>query len=232
MQQNVLEKLYPHLRFNQIRPANRSLSEPPPVKIELPSVSQKPEITEKIIEAVVNDKPPTPKKESPKKPLVEIVHKKEKKVKITETPMERPRPVEHPEPLEQPIRTSQIPNKGEKGLQRKYSTEQRKSMYLDKLSRKSVKRAELEVNKVNEVLEKVEHSQTRLKNEERDIKNRLKLINTAKLFLYDKASNINESPNASEKQGLSPKRCKERHLSEELNETRDERQSDRESSSE
>jgi hypothetical protein len=110
-------------------------------------------------------------------------------VKVEEKPKQtRPNRLK-PEPKPEPKRATQIPKKGEKGLQSQYTLEQKKQMYLDRLSRKSVKRAEQEVGKINEVLESVEHDPKRLSEEERKIKSRLKLINYAKFFATD---NINE----------------------------------------
>lgn len=87
-----------------------------------------------------------------------------------------------PEPKPEPERESQIPKKGERGLQSKYSFDQRKQIYLERLSRKSVKLAEKEVSAVNEVLERNEHNPERLKDDERQLKRKLKLINYAKFF--------------------------------------------------
>ena len=87
-----------------------------------------------------------------------------------------------PEPKPVPDRDTVLPSKGEKGLQRKYTQEQRKQMYLDRLSRKSIKTAEREVTAVNEVLEKVGNSVEGLKEEEQRLKKGLKLVNYAKFF--------------------------------------------------
>lgn len=91
-----------------------------------------------------------------------------------------------PEPKPETIRTTTIPKKGEQGLQPKYSFEQKKSIYLDKLSRKSCKNAEKEISKVNEILEKVGHDPSQLKMVEREMKSKLKLINSAKFFADQK----------------------------------------------
>lgn len=90
-----------------------------------------------------------------------------------------------------PVRASQIPVKGERGLQKKYTTEQRKTMYLNRLSKKSLKNAEKEVAEVNAVLESVDHDPVRLQEKEREIKKSLRLINYAKYFSGD--SNITEN---------------------------------------
>lgn len=94
---------------------------------------------------------------------------------------------EQPSRIEEykPLRKTQIPSKGEKGTQPKYTLEQRKQMYLNKLSRKSVKKAEIEVSQVNEVLERNEHSIEEIVKEERELKRKLKLVNTAKFFIAD-----------------------------------------------
>ena len=88
------------------------------------------------------------------------------------------------------VRLSQIPVKGERGLQKKYTEEQRKNIYLERLSRKSIKNAEKEIVKVNEVLDSVEHNPDKLREAERDVKNKLKLINYAKYFTNSAPTNI------------------------------------------
>jgi len=63
-------------------------------------------------------------------------------------------------------------------------------MYLDRLSRKSVKNAEKEIAQVNQVLDAAEGNPEKLKEIEKEVKGRLKLINYAKYFTQ---SNINEN---------------------------------------
>ena len=93
-------------------------------------------------------------------------------------------------PKPEPERDSVIPVKGEQGLQSKYSLEQRKQIYLTRLSRKSIINAEKEIAKVNEVLEGVDHDVDKLKRVEKEIKGKLKLINYAKYFTQT-AGNVN-----------------------------------------
>jgi len=92
-----------------------------------------------------------------------------------------------------PVRESQLPVAGERGLQPRYSNDQKREMFLSKLSRKSVKRAEQEVNAINDVLVAAEHCPEKLRQEETILKHRLKLINNAKFFAID--NNINDPKN-------------------------------------
>jgi hypothetical protein len=171
----------------------------------------------------------TPKKDTPKK--VEIVEPPTSEAGLTSsTSLKKTSSKPKPKPKGEPLRDNPIPKLGEKGLQRKYSMEQRKQLYLDQLSKKSVKRAEQEVSKVNAVLEKVEHSPTLLAMEEKEIKNRLKLINTAKFFIVGKDNNIIENDNDNEKRDLHPRDEKKGIVSqqEESSESSDESRSDQE----
>ena len=202
-----LQKLYPHLNFSHIQTAVRSRSEPPPVNPP-PVIMSRPEPVLEVkteTKPVIEEKPQTPEppkekspvkqpekpkerpKKSPKPPAVVIVEPE------VETPPPPPKPTGKPKPKGKPLRTDPIPKKGERGLQKKYTLEQRKEMYLEQLSKKSVKRAEMEIQKVNEVLSKVEHSPNRLNKEEKEIKRQLKLINTAKFFIIGDNTNIIDS---------------------------------------
>ena len=208
-----LQKLYPHLNFTRIEPPSRSVSQPPiPTQI-VPPVVEKPKVIEKVVERPVPvEVKPIIKEEIEKSSKVtkkvKVVEKEPPKVETKPEPVkveEPPKPKQSrpnrlkPEPKPEPKRGSQIPKKGEKGLQSQYTLEQKRQMYLDRLSRKSVKRAEQEVGKINEVLESVEHDPKRLGEEERKIKSRLKLINYAKFFATD---NINEESKESTKDYL------------------------------
>lgn len=200
-QSTPLQKLYPHLNFSRIEAPSRSNSQTPKMVIEKPLVIEKPKVIEKV-----EEKPVPVKTEPVIEKVIEKPIKVSKKVKVPEPePVKiepEPEPVKidkpkvprpnrlKPEPKPEKGRESQIPQKGEKGLQPQYTLEQKKAMYLDRLSRKSVKRAEQEVSKINEVLTAVEHNPKRLEEEERRVKNRLKLINYAKFFASD---NINET---------------------------------------
>jgi hypothetical protein len=218
-QQNSLARLYPHLNFSRVDNPSRSRSEPPINTPRPQTVEKKPEITEKTVE-----KPKSPTKEkTPEKPKKKKSPKKKsptKKVEIKEpspvknTPTEQPinkstRPNRvKPEPKPKPKRESQIPSKGERGLQRKYTQEQRRQIYLDRLSRKSIKNAEKEVAEVNKVLDGVENNYQKLLEEEREVKRKLKLINYAKFFSLD---NISEN----EQNSIEPKESLSENLSNE-----------------
>jgi hypothetical protein len=70
-------------------------------------------------------------------------------------------------------------------LQKKYTDEQRKEVYLNQLSRKSVKSAEVEVTELDQVLESVGRTRENLDKETKALKQKLKLINRAKYFVDD-----------------------------------------------
>jgi hypothetical protein len=200
-QPTPLQKLYPHLNFSRVEPPSRSVSQPPKQVVVTPPVVEKPKVIEKVVE-----KPVPVKTEPVVEKVVEQPVKVSKKTKVVEKqPVKtepEPEPIKvdkpkvprpnrlKPEPKPEKARESQIPQKGEKGLQAQYTMEQKKAMYLDRLSRKSVKRAEQEVFKINEVLTSVEHNPKLLAEEEKKVKTRLKLINYAKFFAQD---NINET---------------------------------------
>jgi hypothetical protein len=195
---NLYQKLYPNLKFTQVIPPTRSVSQDPKPVLKTPVVETRPQIIEKI--DTIIEKPPTidPPKEKDKveqpaitdEPVKAQTPKKSVKVKI-------PRPNRlKPEPKPKPVRDSQLPIKGEQGLQRRYTEEQRKNIYLERLSRRSVKAAEKEIAKVQSVLESNEGSRQRLNDEEKRLKGQLRLINTAKFFAA--TSNINDKQNLSE----------------------------------
>lgn len=190
-----LQKLYPHLSFARVEPPSRSTSQPPKTPINIPRVEEKPKVIEKVVEkpAPVEIKPEPVKeieKSSKVSKKVKVVEKEQPKVEIKPEPVkveEKPkpkvsRPNRRPEPKPEPKRETQIPKKGEKGLQPQYTIEQKREMFLERLSRKSVKRAEQEVSKINEVLTAVDYDPKRLKEEEHKVKAKLKLINNAKYF--------------------------------------------------
>lgn len=196
-QPTPLQKLYPHLNFARIEPPSRSVSQPPKQVVVTPPVVDRPKVIEKPVtvktEPVVEKEVEQPVKVSKKAKVVEKqpvkIEPEPEPVKVDKPKVSRPNRLK-PEPKPEKARDSQIPQKGEKGLQAQYTLEQKKAMYLDRLSRKSVKRAEQEVSKINEVLTSVEHNPKLLAEEERKVKNRLKLINYAKFFAQD---NINET---------------------------------------
>ena len=208
-QQNSLAKLYPHLQFGRIPAPSVSQSKiPNPIRSTSVhsnrSVNSEKNLSEREKTPIREDSPPVVKNEEPVKKTEKI-----KKVKVVEPTPEPPKPIEppkptvvkrpnrvKPEPKPEPKRVSQVPVKGEQGLQRKYTADQRKQMYLDRLSRKSVKNAEKEIAKVNEVLESVDHDVQKLAEVEREFKGKLKLINYAKYFTGQqdaKHLSINES---------------------------------------
>lgn len=197
-QQTPLQKLYPHLSFARIDPPSRSVSQPPKPTVIAPPVVVKPKVIEKVIETPVA----VEIKEEIKEEIVQPV-KVSKKVKVTETkpvvvetvvePVKITRPNRaKPEPKPEPKRATQIPVKGEKGLQPQYTVEQKRDIFLERLSRKSVKRAEVEVAKIQEVLTSIDYDPKRLKEEEHKVKNRLKLINSAKYFTTNNNIKVND----------------------------------------
>jgi hypothetical protein len=216
--QNKLSTLYPNLNFSRLAPPSRSVSLPPKAPIEVEPVKTPIPVPEAITvkpEVVQTTEPETSRvteKELAKKP------KKDKRVAIgasetvepTEPEQAKPPPkpkISRPnrvkaEPKPEPVRASVIPKTGERGLQRKYSIQQRKQIYLDKLSRKSVKNAEKEIEQVNKVLEKNNHDVDKLKEEERATKRYLSLINTAKYFTT--ATNIKNDPSESQTSPINP----------------------------
>jgi hypothetical protein len=126
--------------------------------------------------------------------IKQIVQKVVETPTIDETPTVDERPVKKPKVkkpkssddlLELPIRETQIPIKGERGLQKKFSIEQRKKMYVDRLSRKSIRKAEVEIGQVDEILTSVENDKEKLIDREKNVKRELKLINYAKYFIDD-----------------------------------------------
>ena len=194
--QNPIQKLYPSLNFNRIQPSVYNKIEPtkrssslPPVetvthKVTEPSVKNTPEPKREkhvTIEEPVTVSPKTVKQDSPiketKSPKSESPLQKVKKAKVSRPNRSKPTP--KPEPK----RETPVPKKGERGLQHKYTLEQRKDMYLERLSRKSIKNAEKEVKKVNAVLDSVNNDPIKLSEKEKEIKQQLKLINYSKFFL-------------------------------------------------
>ena len=64
----------------------------------------------------------------------------------------------------------------------KYSEEERKQMYLNKLARKSVKKADAEMEEITKILDNCDRDKSKLEEEKKELKRKLKLINTAKYF--------------------------------------------------
>ena len=201
---NKLAQLYPHLNLSRTIPPSakapepsKTFSKPVPVEkrsisIERPKRCRTPQPPVERPETPVQTKEPvTPKKVTIEEPVKEEVREPSPaKVETTEkTVIKRPNRVKT-EPKPVPVRESCIPQKGEKGLQRKYTPEQRKQMYLDRLSRKSVKNAEKEVEAVTRVLDDVGGTVDGLVKAEKAIRGQLRLINYAKYFTT--SSNIEQ----------------------------------------
>ena len=193
MQSRPLQLLYPHLNFSRVSSPPRSTLKLPTVEIPAPVVVTKPEVIvtkpEVIVEIIEKPLPERVKKSKPIKIDIDI---QEESIPIVEPEViQSPKNVKpktsrpnRAKPLTKPIteRVSQIPTKGERGLQARYTLAQKKEMYLERLSRRSIKNAEKEISKVNEVLDKVQYDSDMLAIEEKDLKGKLRLINTAKYF--------------------------------------------------
>lgn len=142
----------------------------PPKPILKKSVSTQSPKTVKIVEPEEEVVEEPPKPESPKAPSP-----------VKTEPPPKPIPAEKPKP----VRATVVPKKGEKGLQKKWTSEQRRQQYLNKLSRKSLKRAEAEVNEVQKVLHEADYNEEKINETEKALKTKLKLVNCAKLFLLE-----------------------------------------------
>lgn len=207
---NPIARLYPNLVIRKVEaPSIRSLSqERSKTPIEQPKPILKP--APKPTETVSREKSPEKVIEKLPEVIPEPKVEKKKRVKVTEPiekvieePKPEPKPDPKPEPKPEPKRArpnrasgrvrdmlkgeptqreSVVPQLGESGFKPKYTPEQRQAQYLERLSRKSVKNAEKEVAQVLEVLDSVGHDPAKLKEEERLVKKRLSLINTAKYF--------------------------------------------------
>lgn len=214
--QNKLAQLYPHLNLSRTMPPAVKAQEPPKpapkpapvekrsISIERPKRQQTPEPPKK------REQTPEPPKEvvtprqvkisdPPKEEVRELTPPKEEVVQKPIT--KRPNRVK-PEPKPAPVRESQVPQKGEKGLQKKYTQDQRRQMYLDRLSRKSVKNAEKEVEAVTQVLEQAGGTEAGLLAAEKAVRGQLRLINYAKYFTG--GSNIDKQDDISEQEASEP----------------------------
>lgn len=164
------------------------------LKTEEPIEKREPDPPKTVkIESPKRAKSPTPEKpvEKPQTPVKEDKESKPPKVRSKRPNREKKAP--KPEP----VRETVLPKAGEQGLQRRYTAEQRKQMYLDRLSRMSVRKAEAEVAKVNEMLDQFEGDTDKLKEAERQLKGKIKLINRAKFFatnnIHDDITTKNDS---------------------------------------
>jgi len=197
--QNKLAQLYPHLNLsrtmaNSVKPTEPPKPAPKPtpvvqrsISIERPKRTQTPQPPPSRATSIEPPKEPVAPKqvkieEPPKEEVRELTPPKEEPIQKVVT--KRPNRVKPP-PKPVPLRDTQVPQKGERGLQRKYTAEQRKQMYLDRLSRKSVKNAEREVVEINKVLDSVGGTEDGLVKAEKAIRGQLKLINYAKYFCHN-----------------------------------------------
>lgn len=190
---NKLAQLYPHLNLSRTMTPTPKVSEPPKEAVQRPPVGtrsisiERPKRSPTPAKEVKRDKSPEPVKEPTIIRSVTIVEPP--KVEIEEFVPTKPAShvIKRPNRIAKsvppvPVRDSQVPRQGERGLQRKYSVDQKRQMYLDRLSRKSVANAEKELERVTDVLDKAEHNAEKLIAMERAIKGQLKLINYAKYF--------------------------------------------------
>lgn len=87
-----------------------------------------------------------------------------------------------PKPKPKRVREKPLPKKGEKGCQPTYSETQRREMFLDALSRKSVGKAQAQVDQINNKLDEFDGQREKIVKREKELKSELKLINLAKYF--------------------------------------------------
>lgn len=190
--QNNLAKLYPHLKFGGLQQLReRSVSAgrhtPQPIVREK-SIERPPKIVKFADPPAKIEEIPKPSEILEEKPKIDIVDppteikpSKDLEIKVNDLLQTPPVKLEN-KGKPKPKRNSVIPKKGERGLQNKYTLEQKREMYLNQLSRKSVKRAEAEVAKVNQMLDECKNDLENLEHEEKKVKGRLRLINVAKYF--------------------------------------------------
>lgn len=69
--------------------------------------------------------------------------------------------------------------------------EARKEAFMNRISKKSVAKADKEVEELHQVLDTVGHSEEQLNKETKELRKKIRLINTSKLFLHH--SNIEKS---------------------------------------
>jgi len=197
---DLYSKLYPQLKFtrkengelnslkqamaNNIREATPPKS-PPKIVEQVPVYEPPIPVVEVIPEPVIIQEPP--KEPTPVKR--ELTPKQERVI------IKRPNRLPPPEKVI-PFREDNRPKKGEHGIQRKYSEEQRRQMYLDRLSRKSIIGAQKEVEEVEAVMETIGNTIEDLEKEEKIIKKKMKLISYAKFFAQgsSKSDDINICP--------------------------------------
>ena len=202
LQQNPLYNKYSSLNLTRLQALRRSNSLEPAPRSKSPSIA-------------VQTSPPKPAPKTILKTNTSTSTSPQKKVQIVEpvppeveTPPDPIPPLPLPpvetvetaepvvEPNQIPIRLNVVPKKGERGLQRKWTMEQRRQQYLNKLSRKSLKRAEAEVSEVHKVLEESNYDEKKILDEEKRLKGKLKLVDCAKLFLIEEQDDNNINGNS------------------------------------
>lgn len=165
----IYHRLYPHLRFNlpmndrenNIGVTNDLIEKYVKPVNDKPIDEPKEEIIEKFETPVVEDKPQTTE------PIKEDTVKENTfEVKLN-SPKVKPKPKPKPK-----LKTTPKP---------KPTDEDKKQRFMDLLTKKSEKKAMEEIAKVNEVLEKAPTSEL-IKKEQKELRQKLKLINKAKLF--------------------------------------------------
>lgn len=184
MNVSTLNRLYPNLNLSSIihsRPISTlNLNRPTP-----PIIKEEP----KPVERTQEEKPPVnEKKEEPKpsvKPPKPIPKPKEP---VDETITLKGKPKDPEKQPDQPNKKIIYPKKGQRGIQKRISDEERKTAYLDRISRLSVKKAETKMQAMEEVLKENNCDKEELKKTERDLKKKLKLINEAYLFGINKTA--------------------------------------------
>ena len=163
-----LQALYPHLNFSRI---------PAPSQLLVPSFGKR--ISQPVPDVPVSELAESvPEPESVPESVLEPESVPEPVKKLVVARPTRQPPVVKPEPK----RGSHLPVKGERGIQRKYTAEQKKEMYMNRLSRKSIANADKEVEAVNAVLDEIGHDPIKLAEKEKDIKRQLQLISYSKFF--------------------------------------------------
>jgi len=204
----LYQSLYPHLNLTRLagrvteQPrsslqqalrSNSSGSQTRSVSIEPPKPEPKP--SPKIVKKVtIVDEPKVVQPE----PVVKAVEPEPPKVDSPKPPPKKVRDKALSVKDMTPIAETVYPVKGQRGLQKRYTEEQRRDIYLSQLSKKSVKKAEEEVGKISQFLETVDFDRAKLKEEEKAIKKRLKLVNRAMFFTGDNIKPKDESNRTNE----------------------------------
>lgn len=175
-QTNNLQKLYPHLQFRTPEvtrsksPIRELLNRPPlpHVPEQVSRVESPPPVVEIALPPVAVEPRVEPRVEPQVEPPVESVVESVVEVE--------PR----------------VEKRGRKpsAYKPKFSNEQKRDIYLDRLSRKSVHLAEKEITEVNIMLEEIGHNDQKLEELKAETKKRMNLINRAKYFTVSEQHNI------------------------------------------